>query len=242
MSGPSRADSWRRCPRWSAKGRTNRWWTCAAGRHGGGPLGWPPCCAWRRPSGRCGRFPRCGCECRRRCPRSRSAPHRSTPVAACTSSRSPRPPTRLDLVLAAAGRGQVIVVVPQRDAADRLARGVRRSGAAVARWPRDFAAAAGGATVVGGRAAVFAPAPALASIVVIDEHDEMLQSEASPTWHAREVAIERARRAGVPCLLVSPCPSLEALAAQRSDGGAGLWAPAGPGVAGGTDVGASRTC
>ena len=136
----------------------------------------------------------------------------------------------LDLVLAAAGSGQTIVVVPQREVADRIARGVRGAGAAVARWPRDFAVAAGGATVVGGRAAVFAPAPELASIVVIDEHDEMLQSEASPTWHAREVAIERARRAGVPCLLVSPCPSLEALAAQRSDGGAGLWAPAGPGA------------
>jgi len=38
------------------------------------------------------------------------------------------------------------------------------------------------------------------------------QEEASPTWHARDVAIERARRAGVPCVLTSPAPSLVALA------------------------------
>jgi primosomal protein N' (replication factor Y) len=59
---------------------------------------------------------------------------------------------------------------------------------------------------------VFAPLPRLAAVVVWDEHDEALQSESSPTWHAREVAIERARRAGVSCLLVTPCPSLEARA------------------------------
>ena len=35
------------------------------------------------------------------------------------------------------------------------------------------------------------------SIVVLDEHDEALQEERSPTWHARDVAIERARRARV---------------------------------------------
>ena len=69
---------------------------------------------------------------------------------------------------------------------------------------------------MGGRGAVFAPAPALAAIVVVDEHDERLQNEASPTWHARELAIERARRAGVPCLLVSPVPSIEA---RRAAGG-----------------------
>jgi primosomal protein N' (replication factor Y) len=63
---------------------------------------------------------------------------------------------------------------------------------------------------------VFAPLPVLAAVVVVDEHDEGLQNESSPTWHAREVAIERARRAGVPCLLVSPCPSLEALASATS--------------------------
>ncbi len=135
----------------------------------------------------------------------------------------------LEVVLPVAASGQVIVVTPRRDTVDVLARGLRGSGAAVARWPRDWAAAAGGASVVGGRGVVFAPAPALSAIVVIDEHDPALQSEASPTWHAREVAIERARRAGVPCLLVSPCPSLEALGAQLEDGGASLWARPGPG-------------
>jgi primosomal protein N' (replication factor Y) len=48
--------------------------------------------------------------------------------------------------------------------------------------------------------------------VVLDEHDEAYQEERAPTWNARDVALERARRAGVPCVLTSPCPSLEALA------------------------------
>ncbi|MEL0194597.1 MAG: hypothetical protein VW962_05890, partial [Acidimicrobiaceae bacterium] len=47
--------------------------------------------------------------------------------------------------------------------------------------------------------------------MVIDEHDERLQSEASPTWHAREVAAERARRNDVPLILVSATPTPEAL-------------------------------
>src|SRR5690606_40278608 len=39
--------------------------------------------------------------------------------------------------------------------------------------------------------------------------------EQAPPGNAREVAVERARRAGVPCVLTSPCPSLEALALAR---------------------------
>ena len=116
----------------------------------------------------------------------------------------------LGIALAAAATGQALVVVPSVAGADHVARGLRRAGASVARWPGDWAAAAAGATVVGGRSSVFAPLPELSAVVVVDEHDEGLQSESSPTWHAREVAVERAARAGVPCLLVSPCPSLEA--------------------------------
>jgi primosomal protein N' (replication factor Y) (superfamily II helicase) len=142
------------------------------------------------------------------------------------------PPTQrlLGVAIAAASRGQALVVTPSVAAADFVADRLRLAGAAVARWPGDWAGAAAGATVVGGRGAVFAPLPELAAVVVWDEHDESLQHESSPTWHAREVAVERARRAAVPCLLVSPCPSLEARALgepHRSDRASerGGWAP-----------------
>ena len=46
--------------------------------------------------------------------------------------------------------------------------------------------------------------------MVLDEHEEALVAEDAPTWSAREVAVERARRAGVPCVVVSPIPTLEA--------------------------------
>jgi primosomal protein N' (replication factor Y) (superfamily II helicase) len=70
-----------------------------------------------------------------------------------------------------------------------------------------------GALVVDGRrSTVWASAPEAKAIVVVDEHDEGLQEERAPTWHARDVAVERARRAGIACVLLSPCPSLEALA------------------------------
>ncbi len=119
---------------------------------------------------------------------------------------------RLALILSAASRGPIIVCTPSIDDAARLDARLRRRGLRVAVMPRDWAVAAGGCdVVVGSRTAVWAPCPDLAGIVVLDEHDETLQEERSPTWHARDVAIERARRAGVPCWLVSPSPSLEAI-------------------------------
>jgi primosomal protein N' (replication factor Y) len=51
----------------------------------------------------------------------------------------------------------------------------------------------------------------LKSIIVIDEHDDALQEERSPSWHARDIAIERANKLGIACILVSPVPSLRAL-------------------------------
>jgi primosomal protein N' (replication factor Y) (superfamily II helicase) len=117
------------------------------------------------------------------------------------------------VVLAAAARGQALVLAPSVGVARTIAVRLRRAGVAAAIHPRDWASAAGGATVVGARAAAWAPAPNLAAVVVLDEHDEVYQEERAPTWHAREVAVDRARRAGVPCVLVSPVPSLEALAA-----------------------------
>jgi primosomal protein N' (replication factor Y) len=117
------------------------------------------------------------------------------------------------VALAAAERGHALVLCPTAALAGVVARRLRRAGVAVAEHPRDWAQGAAGATVVGTRAAAWAPVGGLAAVVVVDEHDEAHQQEQAPTWHAREVAAERARRAGVPCVLTSPCPSLEALGA-----------------------------
>lgn len=70
----------------------------------------------------------------------------------------------------------------------------------------------GRGVVVGGRVAVWAPVPDLAAVVLVDDADEAMKEERSPMWHARDVALERARRAGVPVTIVSPAPTLEALA------------------------------
>jgi primosomal protein N' (replication factor Y) len=118
------------------------------------------------------------------------------------------------LVVAAAGRGPALVLVPSVRAARRLGARLRRALPSVAVVPRDWALArAGGATVLGARAAAFAPMATPSCIVVLDEHDDAYQQEQAPTWHARDIAVERARRAGVPCVLVSPTPTLEALGA-----------------------------
>lgn len=126
-----------------------------------------------------------------------------------------RLPPRADVmpaILAAVAAGPCLVIVPQHDSAALLATRLRRAGLSVALMPGDWAGAAGGVDVViGARSAAWAPCPDLAAIVVIDEHDEALQEERAPTWHARDVAVERARRAEVPFVLVSPTPTLVAV-------------------------------
>ncbi len=113
------------------------------------------------------------------------------------------------VIAAAALRGPTLVVVPSRDQADVLTRRARRAGASVACLPEDWAAAAGGVDlVIGSRAAVWGPCADLAAIVVVDEHDESLIEERSPTWNAVAVAEERARRSRVPLIVTSPCPSV----------------------------------
>jgi len=121
------------------------------------------------------------------------------------------PPTadQLPAVLSAARLGPTLVVTPSVDGAALLAQRLRRAGISVASVPDEWAAARGGVDVViGSRRAAWAPCPGLAAAVVLDEHDESLQEERSPTWHARDVVAERARRAGAPLLLVSPCPTV----------------------------------
>ncbi|CAA9238177.1 MAG: hypothetical protein AVDCRST_MAG20-1590 [uncultured Acidimicrobiales bacterium] len=130
-----------------------------------------------------------------------------------TVLRVPPAADLLPLVAAAARLGTTLVVAPDHTAAAALGGRLRRAGVPVAILPRGWAqAAAGGGVVLGARGTAWAPAPDLAAVVVLDEHEEAHQEEGSPTWSARDVAAERARRAGVPCVLTSPCPSLEALA------------------------------
>ncbi len=66
--------------------------------------------------------------------------------------------------------------------------------------------------VVGGRSAALAPVPDLSAAIVVDDADEALQEERSPTWHARDVLYERAARAAATWSVVSPAPTVEALA------------------------------
>lgn len=116
------------------------------------------------------------------------------------------------LLVAAAALGPLLVAAPVASTARRLGLRLRRAGLPVALLPDDWSLArAGWAHVFGSRSAAFAPVSNPAAIVVLDEHDESFQQEQAPTWNAREVLIERARRGSVPCLLVSPTPSLEAL-------------------------------
>jgi primosomal protein N' (replication factor Y) len=125
--------------------------------------------------------------------------------------RVPPATNLVHVALAGAALGPALVLCPSAAMAITIAGRLRRSGVAVAAHPADWARGAAGVSVVGTRAAVWAPVGHLACVVVLDEHDEAHQQEQSPTWHARDVAIERARRAGVPCVLTSPCPTLEAL-------------------------------
>ena len=59
------------------------------------------------------------------------------------------------------------------------------------------------------------PVAGLRAVVVLDAHSDSYQEERVPTWEAPVLAGERARRAGVPCLLVSACPTLELLAGRQ---------------------------
>ncbi len=90
-----------------------------------------------------------------------------------------------------------------------LAAGTRR-----AHW--DAAAKGDADIVLGTRLAVFAPLPRLALVVVDEEHDDAYKQQEGVRYHARDLAILRARRRGVPIVLGSATPSLETWARARS--------------------------
>jgi len=130
-----------------------------------------------------------------------------------TVVRTPPGEDLADYVLAAARQGDAVIVAPTVGDARHHGARLRSAGARVYLAGRDFAQAATAGSVIGARSGIWARVRSLSAVLVLDEHDESLQDERNPTWHARDVAIERARRAGVPCVLVSPVPSLSALAA-----------------------------
>jgi primosomal protein N' (replication factor Y) len=123
-----------------------------------------------------------------------------------------RLPVVLEALRATAGRpGGAMVLVESRNDAAVLGRRLSGHGWPVALYPDDWAAAAaGGRVVIGTRNVALAPVTPSA-IVVLDAHAESYRAERAPTFDARVIVAERARRESVPVLYVTPCPSVELL-------------------------------
>ncbi|MBQ2069929.1 MAG: primosomal protein N', partial [Bacilli bacterium] len=66
--------------------------------------------------------------------------------------------------------------------------------------------------MIGPRSALFAPFKNLGIIVIDEEHETTYKSDQLPKYHAREVAIHRAKMCGATVLLGSATPSLESKA------------------------------
>lgn len=79
-------------------------------------------------------------------------------------------------------------------------------------------ASGGVQVVVGARSAIFAPTPHLGLIVIDEEHDSSFKQDSLPRYHARDVALQRAKMECVPVVLGSATPSLESWhRAKRGD-------------------------
>ena len=121
-----------------------------------------------------------------------------------------------------AGR-QALVLLPEIALSSQwLERFEARFGVPPAVWHSDLAsrtrritwrAVAEGAApvVVGARSALFLPFPDLGLIVVDEEHETAFKQEDGVVYHARDMAVVRARLCEAPAVLVSATPSLETL-------------------------------
>jgi primosomal protein N' (replication factor Y) len=127
----------------------------------------------------------------------------------------------------ASGR-QTLVLIPEIGLTPQIVQRFRRhlgvavaalhsgmaQGERVAAWR---AARSGEApVVVGTRSAVFTPLAQPGLIVVDEEHDLSYKQQEGLRYSARDLAVLRARQAGVPVLLGSASPSLESLHNARS--------------------------
>lgn len=118
---------------------------------------------------------------------------------------------------------QVLVLVPEISLTTQwLDRFRARFGVEPAVWHSDVtgkvrretwrAVARGEAqVVVGARSALFLPFADLGLIVVDEEHDAGFKQEEGVIYHARDMAVVRAREGGIPIILASATPSLESV-------------------------------
>jgi primosomal protein N' (replication factor Y) (superfamily II helicase) len=141
---------------------------------------------------------------------------------------------KTEVYLAAAARavatgGQVLVLVPEINLTPQFESRVRNAlpdvravmlhsrlaaGARRANW--DAAASGAAAVVLATRLGVFVPLPNLALIVVDEEHDDSFKQQEGVRYHARDLAVWRARRRAVPIVLGSATPSLETWSHARA--------------------------
>ena len=129
---------------------------------------------------------------------------------------------RLTETVLAAG-GQVLVLAPEIGLTPQLAARFKarfgdgvasfHSGLGEAERARHWLAAGAGEAriVVGTRSAVFVPMPRLQLVIIDEEHDGSYKQQDGLRYHARDVAIVRARDAGAAVVLGSATPSLETL-------------------------------
>jgi len=121
-------------------------------------------------------------------------------------------------------RRQALVLLPEIALSSQwLERFAYRFGVAPAAWHSDLTARVRRITwravadgkapvVVGARSALFLPFPDLGLIVVDEEHETAFKQEEGVVYHARDMAVVRARFCAAPTVLVSATPSLETLA------------------------------
>jgi primosomal protein N' (replication factor Y) len=119
---------------------------------------------------------------------------------------------------------QALVLLPEIALSSQwLERFEQRFGVAPAVWHSDLtsrvrrvtwrAVAEGAApVVVGARSALFLPFPDLGLVVIDEEHETAFKQEEGVVYHARDMAVVRARFCSAPAVLVSATPSLETLA------------------------------